>query len=183
MSGGVGADAQAAAKEVAHAGDLRGYEWVLGAIASILMLLIVGLTFVEVFTRYVFAQPIKGASEVIQFAMALMIFSALPLITARRGHVTVSLIEDAVKGWVKRLVDITVDTCSLAAIALIAWRLWVHAGNLVDSKEATIVLGWPNAPLVYAMSLLAGITAIVQIWLLLRRLGIRQSEDGYRKSE
>jgi TRAP-type transport system small permease protein len=169
MSSGVGTDAQAAAQEVAHAGDLRGYEWVLGAIACLLMLMIVGLTFVEVFTRYLFARPIKGASEIIQFAMALLIFTGLPLITARRGHVTVSLIEGAIRGALKRFVEVVVDACSLAASGLIAWRLWLHADSLEQSKEATIVLGLPTAPLVYAMSGLAGITVIVQLVLLLRR--------------
>jgi TRAP-type transport system small permease protein len=172
MSGGIGADAQVAAQEVAHAGDLRGYEWILGGIACILMLLIVGLTFVEVFTRYIFAMPIKGASEIIQFAMALVIFAGLPLITARRGHVTVSLIEHAVKGFMKWLVETVVDMCSLAAIVTIAWRLWIHADSLVESKEATVVLGLPTGPLVYAMSFLAGITVLVQLTLLMQRLGI-----------
>ena len=170
MSGNGGADAQAAAQEVVQAGTLRGFELVLGVICCVLMLLIVGLTFVEVFTRYVFARPIRGAEEIIQFAMATMIFAALPLITARRGHVTVSLIENVVKGGLKRAVDVVVDVCSLAAVSLIAWRLFVDAGGRIDSSDATVVLNWPRAPLVYVMAALAAITAVVQLGMLWQRL-------------
>jgi len=169
MSGNGGADAQAAAQEVVQAGTLRGFELVLGVICCVLMLLIVGLTFVEVFMRYVFARPIRGAEEIIQFAMAMMIFAALPLITARRGHVTVSLIENAVRGTLKRAIDVIVDTCSLAAVSLIAWRLFVDAGGRVASSDATVVLNWPRAPLVYAMAVLATITALIQLGMLWRR--------------
>lgn len=167
---GDGIDAQKAAQEVAQAGKLSGWEIPLGILASVLMLLIVGLTFVEVFTRYVFAKPIKGASEIIQFAMALMIFTALPLITARRGHVTVSLIDDAIRGALKRVVDAIVDLCSLIAVGIIAWRLFVDATDRVASSDATVVLNWPMAPLVYAMSALAAVTAVVQVGMLFERL-------------
>lgn len=170
MSGNSGADPQAVAQEVVKAGTLRGFELVLGLICCVLMLLIVGLTFVEVFMRYLFARPIRGAEEIIQFAMGTMIFAALPLVTARRGHVTVSLIEDTVKGGMKRAVDIIVDVSSLAAISLIAWRLFVDAAGRLETADATVVLNWPRAPLVYAMATLAAITALVQLGLLWQRI-------------
>ncbi len=170
MSGGSGQSAQAAAKEVVQSGGLRGPEIMLGIICCVLMLLIVGLTFVDVFLRYVLASPIKGAEEIIQFAMGTMIFAALPLITARRGHVTVSLIEDTVRGGLKRAIDVIVDACSLAAVSLIAWRLFIDAGGRVASSDATVVLNWPRAPLVYAMAALAAITAVVQLGMLWQRL-------------
>lgn len=170
MSGNEGADAQAIAQEVVQAGNLRSFELVLGLICSVLMLLIVGLTFVEVFMRYLFAKPIRGAEEIIQFAMATMIFAALPLITARRGHVTVSLIENVVKGGLKRFVEVVVDLCSLTAVSLIAWRLFVDAGGRTESADATVVLNWPRAPLVYVMAALAAVTAVVQLGMLWKRL-------------
>lgn len=171
MSGTAGHDAQAAAQEVVQAGSLRGPEFVLGMICCALMLLIVGLTFVEVFMRYVFSMPIRGAEEIIQYAMGTMIFAALPLITARRGHVTVSLIENAVSGGFKRVIDIIVDLCSFAAVSLIAWRLFIDAMGRVASSDSTVVLNWPRAPLVFIMSGLAAVTAIVQLRMLLERAG------------
>jgi TRAP-type C4-dicarboxylate transport system permease small subunit len=170
MSGNTGADAEVIAQEVVQMGNLRGFELVLGLLCCVLMLLIVGLTFIEVFMRYLLAKPIRGAEEIIQYAMGTMIFAALPLITARRGHVTVSLIEDAVKGGLKRVIDVFVDLCSLAAVSIIAWRLFIDAGGRLDSADATVVLNWPRAPLVYVMAALAAITAVVQVGMLWRRL-------------
>lgn len=170
MSGNSPTDPQAITQEVVQAGKLRSYELALGLICSVLMLLIVGLTFVEVFMRYLFAQPIRGAEEIIQFAMATMIFAALPLITARRGHVTVSLIENVVQGNLERFVEIVVDLCSLTAVTLIAWRLFVDAGGRIDSADSTVVLNWPRAPLVYVMAALAAVTAVVQLGMLWKRI-------------
>ena len=69
--------------------------------------LIVLLTFADVFARYLFARPIRGSVEIIQYAMALVIFTALPLVTRHRGHVTVSLVDKLLSGraaWVRQLV-------------------------------------------------------------------------------
>jgi TRAP-type transport system small permease protein len=156
-----------------HANNALGANpalWVrtLGILSAIALFAIVALTFLDVFARYLFSSPIRGAVEIIQFAMALVIFTALPLVTRQREQVTVSLIEGLVKSaTARRIKQFACDAVSLVAIAILTWRLWVQAGESANDKTATIVLGWPMAPLAYFMCACALATAIViliQMW-------------------
>lgn len=141
---------------------------VLGILTAVALFAIVALTFLDVFARYLFSSPIRGAVEIIQFAMALVIFTALPLVTRQREQVTVSLIEGLVKSpTARRFKQFACDLVSLLAIAILAWRLGVQAGESAQDKTATIVLGWPMAPLTYFMCACALATALViliQMW-------------------
>jgi TRAP-type C4-dicarboxylate transport system permease small subunit len=93
-----------------HANTRQGPDPVgrlLGLMSAIPLGLIVALTFVDVFARYLISAPIRGSVEIIQYAMALTIFAALPLVTRDREHVTVSLIDGllgsralALKRWI-----------------------------------------------------------------------------------
>jgi TRAP-type transport system small permease protein len=145
-----------------HAAPTPNYVRALEILSALCLFAIVALTFVDVFARYLFASPIKGSLEIIQFAMALVIFTALPLVTRTREHVTVSLIEGLVtRPSTRRIKQVACDVVSLFAVVLLAWRLWVQASEYVQSANKTIVLAWPMAPLTYFMSICAAATAIV----------------------
>ncbi len=142
-----------------HSSSLVG---ALELLTAIFLMLMVVLTFLDVFARYLFASPIKGSLEIIQFAMALVIFTALPLVTRQREQITVSLVEGLVKGAsARRAKQIICDLISLAAVGLLTWRLWIQAGELVAANTRTIVLGWPMGPLAYAMTACAAATAFI----------------------
>lgn len=140
----------------------------LELLTSLALFAIVLLTFLDVFARYLFSSPIKGSLEIIQFAMALVIFTALPLVTRQREQVTVSLIEGLISApEARRIKQVACDLVSLIAVALLTWRLWIQAGELAVANTRTIVLGWPMAPLTYVMSVCAAATMLVialQIW-------------------
>jgi TRAP-type C4-dicarboxylate transport system permease small subunit len=142
----------------------------LGILSSIPLGLIVVLTFLDVFARYLISAPIKGSLEIIQYAMALSIFAALPLVTRHRGHVTVSLIDSSLGASALRSKVIMSDLISLVALMLMSWRLWVYAGESIEQKQQTIVLAMPQGPLVYALSFFAGLTSLLVLLDLRRQL-------------
>ncbi|RIY40097.1 TRAP transporter small permease [Neopusillimonas maritima] len=125
------------------------------------LMVILVLTFVDVFMRYVFASPITGATEVIRFCMALAVFAGLPVLTRDRGHITVSLIDNLLGAHALRIKQAVCDAVSLFAVMLLAWRLWDQAGLYVNTQAATIVLDLPMAPLVYVLFAFTVLTAIL----------------------
>ena len=124
----------------------------------------------DVFGRYVFSAPIRGSVEIIEYAMAMVIFTALPLVTRHRGHVSVSLIDGVVSGAVRRVKTVLCDAISTLALGLLSWRLWVQAGEDLRSGAATVVLGWPHAPLYFAMTALVALAALAMLGLTWRSL-------------
>lgn len=153
-------------------------ERALKVLSALPLGLIVLLTFADVFARYLFSAPIKGSVEIIQFAMALVIFTALPLVTRRRGHVTVSLIDGLVSGWVRGLKVVLCDVLSVLALALMTWRLGLQALADVSSQTVTIVLGWPQAPLTFTMAAFSLLSTLAMLALLWHSLRGREPSPG-----
>ena len=143
---------------------------VLSLLSALPLGLIVVLTFADVFARYLFSSPIRGSVEVIQFAMALVIFTALPLVTRRREHVTVSLVDGVLRGGARRVQQVLCDAISLVALAVLTWRLWVQGGDDLSADSRTVVLGLPQAPLTYAMCAFAGLATLYMMMLLTRQV-------------
>jgi len=133
----------------------------LGFVSALPLALIVVLTFFDVFARYLFSHPIPGASEIIQFAMALAIFTALPLVTHAGGHITVDIFTYALSNRTKAFLQLPCELFSGLALAVIAWRLWVQAGEYAESHTATIVLQLDMAPLAYAMAVFAAFSVVI----------------------
>lgn len=140
-------------------------ERVLGFISALPVAVMVIITFIDVFARYLFSSPVRGSIEIIEQAMALTIFTALPLVTRRRQHIGVGLFDEMVKGKVRRFKVASCDAVSCVALALLTWRLWLQAVEDFEGRNATMVLGLPHAPLVFLMTLLAAIATVVMLTL------------------
>ena len=66
----------------------------LETISSVVIFIMMVLTFIDVIGRYVFHKPIFGGTEIISALLALTIFSGLGVINARDEHITVELLDD-----------------------------------------------------------------------------------------
>jgi TRAP-type C4-dicarboxylate transport system permease small subunit len=131
----------------------------LGSLMAADLLAIMLLTVVDVVGRYFFNRPMLGASELIEFMLAILVFGTLPLATSAREHIVIDLVELAMPPRGKRIQQLLVDLASGALLAFIGWRLWVRAGELAGHGDVTQSLRLPLAPLGYAMSALAWLAA------------------------
>jgi len=142
----------------------------LGYACAVPLFFIVTITFVDVFARYVFSKPIQGSTEIIQFLMALTIFAGLPLVTRHRLHVSVSLVDTLLKGAARRGQKVLVDLASLGCCGVIAWELFLQAGEYAKTGNKTIVAELPMAPLAYVMCAFAAVTCIIILFQGLKDL-------------
>jgi TRAP-type C4-dicarboxylate transport system permease small subunit len=146
--------------------DSAGLFRLLGWLSALPVALILILTFADVLARYIFAAPIRGNVELIEFAMALVIFTALPLVTRQREHVTVSLVDGFFKDTGRRIKTMLCDAVSAVALGLMTWRLALQGMEDLASETATIVLGMPHAPLSFALTALAGVSTLIMLVLI-----------------
>lgn len=161
--------------------DARGaalvpLETALRLFVALVAFLLMAITCIDVAGRYGFNAPLPGAAELSELALGLLVFGALPLVTARREHVTVDLLELAFGSRLQQLQRLVALVTSLVALALMTWQLWVRAGKLAQYADTSSYLGIPLAPVAWFMSAMAGLaTAVVALQLVawLRRLGRR----------
>ncbi|TAL79022.1 MAG: TRAP transporter small permease [Burkholderiaceae bacterium] len=143
---------------------------VLRLMCSAALLFIMIVTFVDVFMSNFFAAPITGSSEMVMFAMAILIFSSFPLVTLREQHISVGILHGHLSGvslWIQRLV---VLGASFLACTGMAWQLLKDGIQLSGEQQATMVLQLPLGPLDYFMSALSAVSALALVLLLLRHL-------------
>lgn len=138
----------------------------LTAIAGLLLTAMMLLTTVDVAGRYLFAAPVPGAFEATEIMLALVIFSGLPLVTARGEHVAVRLLVDPLPPRVRVVLDRFGDLLVALALAGAAVLLYRRGASLAAYGDATVLLRIPLAPVAFAlmaMSALAALAALVRL--------------------
>ena len=137
---------------------------ILETISSIVIFVMMILTFVDVIGRYGFHEPIFGGTEIISALLALAIFSGLGVINARDDHITVELFEDPIRRLISPLGhEIIVQIFSVFAMTLIAGVLIEHALEAYHINKLTEVLEMPVYFVTGTVAVFAVISVISQI--------------------
>jgi len=144
---------------------IRRIDGLLGVIAALILLTLMLLTCVDVVGRYVFERPIPGGFEMTELAMGALIFTSLPLVTLRRQQVTVDLLDHLLPASSRVFQKALFDLISAACMGVIAWRVWIKAGQMEAAGETTATLQIPIYPLVYYMGVLAIVTTLLIVLL------------------
>ena len=140
----------------------------LGMASALVLAGLALLTFVDVVGRYLFNQPVRGAYEVVEMLMGVLIFTALPAVTHSDRHITIDLLDRATPRRLVPLRDMAVNLISAIALGIIAWRLWLLGDVKAEYNDLTAFLRIPQAPVVYAMSVLAACACVAAALLSLR---------------
>jgi len=142
----------------------------LGVVTAITLFAMMALTFADVWGRYLLRQPVFGGYEVTEFLMGVLIFTALPLLCAREGHVTIDILDHVLPKGVARWQRLAVNVVSAGALGVVSWRLFLQYGTLAANNEVTMTLKIPHAPFALVFALMAAVAALaclVNAWCYL----------------
>jgi TRAP-type C4-dicarboxylate transport system permease small subunit len=146
---------------------MTGIPRLLGAALAAVPLAMVAVTCLDVVGRR-FNAPLPGAIEIIELLMGVLVFGALPLVTADRGHVTVGLFDERLGERLRALRDRVIGLLSAAVVAVIAWRLFAKALETASFGDRSAYLGVPLAPLGFFMAAMAAASVAVLLLHALR---------------
>lgn len=149
----------------------RALSGALRALIALDLFAMMALIFVDVFLRYLFSAPIPGGFEIVQFMLAILIFTSLPLVTWAEGHIVVSIFEKFFVGRRGLIQKVGVSVVSIAALLLIAFLMWRQAESLQSSQQVTGFLEWRIFPIAFfmcALSLIAVGIQFAMVWHFLR---------------
>lgn len=136
----------------------------VGLLLITLLALMVALTFADVIGRRLFNTPVFGAHDITEHLMALIIFAGLPLLTARRGHLSVDLFDRWLlqPGW--RAWHKAVDGLIAAVLGLIAWEYALAVGEAQAINEVSSALTIPRAWMYAFMAATTGLAALLALF-------------------
>jgi TRAP-type C4-dicarboxylate transport system permease small subunit len=148
-----------------------------GLLAALALFGIVGLTFVDVMGRKFFSGSLPGALELTELLMVVVIFTSLPLVALAGEHVVFDSADRWLPLWLQRGQQALMELLSAAAMAGLAWLMWVKAGQLSEYGDTTAQLKLPLGAFVYVMSVLLGLAAAAHLMVLLMPAGAQHPSE------
>ena len=142
----------------------RRVDAVLGIAASALLLAMMSLTFVDVVARYLFNRPIRGAFEITELTLLVLIFAGLPLVSHGDEHVTMDFIDRMLPPRALTILIRAVHAMVAALFFFLTWQMIIKANRIAGYGDTTDVLRIPVGPFVYFMAGMILLTALVHVF-------------------
>lgn len=144
---------------------------ILGFIAACCMGTMMVITVLDASGRYLFSAPLPGAIEYISYLLAILIMSAYPLVTRERGHISVGVLAEFLRGRAAVVEQIVTGLGTLVATGCIVWFLVLQALSYQRTNRLGDVVELPLAWLAFALAALAffaSLSAAIILWGTLR---------------
>jgi TRAP-type C4-dicarboxylate transport system permease small subunit len=133
----------------------------LGIAASVLLFGMMLLTFADVVARYLLNRPIRGAFEITELTLLVLIFAGLPLVSRADEHVTMDFIDRVLPPAGQRALVRLVHAVCAAIMFFLTWQVWIKAGKISGYGDTTDVLRITVGPFVYFMDAMIALTGLV----------------------
>jgi TRAP-type C4-dicarboxylate transport system permease small subunit len=142
----------------------RRADAVLGIAASALLLCLMLVTFVDVVARYLFNRPIRGAFELTELILLVLIFAGLPLVSHADEHVTMDFIDRMLPARAVPVLIRVVHGLVAAVFFFLTWQVLIKAARIAGYGDTTDVLRIAVGPFVYFMAAMIGLTGLVHLF-------------------
>lgn len=140
---------------------LAGHAPTALAVAALFAMMV--MTFTDVVMRSVLNTPIEAATELTRILMATLVFSALPVVSARGEHIAVDLMDPLFGKTAARWRDAVIALCCGAMLWWPAGRVVILAERARSYGDVTEYLGIPQFYIAWFIAILTYVTALVLI--------------------
>ncbi len=132
-------------------------------LAAIALFCLMVMTFFDVVLRSVLNDPIESATELTRLLMAIIVFASLPIVSWRREHIVVDLLDSFYNSFFARIRNVVVDGLCGLLLLWPGYRVFELAGRARSYGDTTEYLEIPQFYVAYFIAAATMITAIVLI--------------------
>lgn len=147
----------------------RHADSLLGVAASAILLAMMFLTVVDVVARYVFSRPVRGAFEVTELMLLVLIFAGLPLVSFSDEHAVMDFVDRLLGSRGQRGIARLVQVVNAAFMFLLTWLVWRKADRIWAYGDTTDVLRIAYGPFVYFMALTLALAGLIHVYKVVER--------------
>lgn len=131
------------------------FNWI--AAGAIVFMMV--LTSLDVFLR-IFRTSIPGTYEFIGLFGSVVISFSLAFTTINRGHIAVEFLVQKLSQKKQFMFGFATEFLSMILFAVVSWRSFVYAMELVKSGEVSLTTGIPTYPFVLGVALGCGLQSL-----------------------
>jgi len=136
----------------------------LVAAATLFVLMV--LTFADVIMRSTFSAPIEAATELTRIAMAVIVFSALPVVSARANHIVVDLLDPLFqRAGIERIIE---GLVTLICGVLLYWPAMRSFDLAERARSYGDLTEYLSIPVFYITWFIAFMTLVTAVSMALR---------------
>ena len=147
----------------------RRADALLGAAASIILFCMMLLTVVDVVARYRLKMPVRGAFEVTELMLVVLIFAGLPLVSFSDEHAVMDFIDRLLGPRGLRTLQRGVHVVNAGFMFLLTWLMWLKADRIWAYRDATDVLRILYGPFVYFMAVTLALAGLIHCYKVVER--------------
>ena len=165
----------------------EGASYTSGCIAGCVVLGVMGLTMVEVVTRYVLHHPLILCDEFGAYSLVAISFLGLAYCWKERGHIritfVVSRIPARVSNWL-RVVTLTTAFVYVVVVSKVSWDFIVDSSRrgIKSSSWLMVPFWWPQMAIPIGFTLLA-LILVVDIAIAIRNIRTGVSTEAIAEEE
>lgn len=150
-------------------------KWLSAAGMGIFMIM-VALTFSDVFLRYFFHNSINGTVEMTEMLMVIVVFSSIAYTQWTKNHVVMDIVTSSLK---ERWRNVLTCSTTFWSCAVMIASIYSTARYAATNIAVTAILGIPYAPLIYFVSFGFITLLITLMWDFLKALS-EVSREGWK---
>ena len=153
---------------------------VLDSLAVLMVLAMVLLTITDVSMRKFVDKPMTGVTEMVELALGVAFFFALPGVFWRCAHITMDIIDDHWPQWRSALQRVATAFNALVLVVLV-WHMWQPMLDVISfgdtSADLQIPKIWFMAP-AWMGILLSLLVVMIRMWMGTEPAAAKD-EDGH----
>lgn len=156
---------------------MKGIEKAVSFVAAVLMFILMILTVIDVIGRNLFSHPLRGATELTEISLVALSFLLFPVLAIKGRHIVADVADVFNSRFLDWLQHVLTALLGVVFFGLVAWRIWILAGQAASYGDTTVSLRIPMAPILYGVSVLAGVAAFA--FLLTLRTARQKVEEPH----
>ena len=133
----------------------------LHQLGQVMLVLMVSITVVDVFLRYVLNKPILGSYELTEFMMVILVFASVGYTMTVKAHVVVDLVITRLPQRAQALFECITSLIAFILFAIVTWRNVLQAGIVWRRHDVSGELYIPISPFFLFVALGVAVLSLV----------------------
>jgi TRAP-type C4-dicarboxylate transport system permease small subunit len=100
----------------------------------------------DVLLRGILNKPIRGANEIAELTMLVIVFLGIAYAQYAKANISVSILFDKFPGKVQDILNVFIYLLCLGICGVILWQTFSYHSYLTELKRTTLILEIPVAP-------------------------------------
>ena len=146
---------------------MRFLTTIVAAIGGVLIAILVGITALSVFMRYVMNTPFQWTEEASGILMIWIVMLGAISCEWRRQHLTIDFVVGAMAPRIRRVAEAIVGLASVGVLLSMSWLAWELAQTATFKRTQILRVSWFWMDLAVVVG--AAATALVVLWHLFVR--------------